>query len=201
MSIFKKKIQFSQFVCDLIAQQMEFLEKDYNKLTVLADEGKVLEANQKEAILDKANELIIADIMLGCGRHFCNKITDEGVGEVITIAYGQYLKECKNLQIELIETKFNKLSEFLNLVSQAEEKMDENKRHYEKLGLEPSYNIDNVNDKMKLCICQAFKEYFLKNIIKTEHNEMAGFAAFKFAMAFILADIVKKAKQYYSIKF
>lgn len=38
MSIFKKKIDFSQFLADLISVQFEFLEKNFDKLIILADE-------------------------------------------------------------------------------------------------------------------------------------------------------------------
>jgi hypothetical protein len=48
MSIFKQKINFSQFLADLIILQCDFLQNNFNKLVVLADEFKVLTEKDKE---------------------------------------------------------------------------------------------------------------------------------------------------------
>ncbi len=53
MGLFKQKIDFSQFLADLISFQYDFLENNFNKLIVLADEFKVLTEKDKEDFLIK----------------------------------------------------------------------------------------------------------------------------------------------------
>jgi len=105
MAIFKKKIYFTQFLADLVTFQMDFLEMNFNKLIVMADEPGVLTDNQKEEFLDKAHELIIADIIMGCKQRFYKKISSEEVGEAVSIVYGKYLLEHKKIPMELDNTR------------------------------------------------------------------------------------------------
>ena len=49
MLFFKKKISFCQFLADLISYQLSFLETDFNKLVLLADESKVLYGKEIKA--------------------------------------------------------------------------------------------------------------------------------------------------------
>jgi len=110
MSIFKKKIYFPQFLADLINNQMDFLEMNFNKLIVMADEFRVLTDIQKEEFLDKAHELIIADIVMGCSQCFYKKISSEEVGEAVSIIYGKYLTEFKKVSKTLaLELNFCKI--------------------------------------------------------------------------------------------
>ena len=74
MSIFKKKIDFGQFLADLITHQCDFLGNNFNKLVTLADEFKVLTEKDKEEFLDKAHELIIVDILMSCNQNFYRAI-------------------------------------------------------------------------------------------------------------------------------
>lgn len=201
MSIFKEKIAFSQFLGDLIYFQFDFLENNFDKLIVLADESKVLKDNQKEEFLDKAHELIIADIIMGCGQHFYKKISSEEVGRAGSIVYGQYLTEYKKVSKTLAETKIGQVSEFLGMICKAEEKAQKRDEYNKKINYSPPYRIDNDIDKMKLHLCQAFRDYCLGENMKSENSESRGFAAFKFAMAFVKADVVANALKHCSVTF
>lgn len=201
MSIFKKKIYFPQFLADLIDNQMDFLEKNFNKLIVMADESGVLTDNQKKEFLDKAHELIIADIVMSCKQHFYKKISSEEVGEAVSIVYGKYLLEHKKIPMELADTKMRKLMELLELINKAEEKSQERDEHYKKIGYNPSHRIDNDIDKMKFYLCQAFRDYCVGEDMKSENWEGRQFAAFKFARGSVQADVVTHALKHYAVTF
>jgi hypothetical protein len=51
MSILKKKIDFNQFLADLITFQCDFLEGNFDKLIILADEFNVLMEKDKQEFL------------------------------------------------------------------------------------------------------------------------------------------------------
>ena len=106
MSTFKNKIDFGQFLADLITHQCDFLENNFNKLVTLADEFKVLTDKDKEEFLDKAHELIIVDILMSCNQNFCKDLSSEEVGEAVSIVYAQYLTEYKKIPKTLAGKKW-----------------------------------------------------------------------------------------------
>ena len=121
MSILKKRIGFSQFLADLITFQFEFLENNFDKLIVLADEFKVLTEKEKEELLDKAHELIIVDILMSCYQHFHKKLSSEEAGEAVSVVYAKYLTEYKKIPKTLAEQKLEKVMELFDLFCKAEE--------------------------------------------------------------------------------
>lgn len=201
MSIFKKKIYFPQLLAELVTYQIDFLEKNFDKLIVLSDESGALTDNQKEDFLDKAHELIIADIVIGCEQHFHKKISSEEVGEAVSIIYGRYLTEYKTISKTLTSKKIQKVTELLELISKAEEKLKEHDEYAKKIGYHRPYRIDNEIDKMKLYLCHAFCDYCLEEDKKSENWEGRKFAAFKFARGFVQADVVANALKHYSVTF
>jgi hypothetical protein len=201
MSIFKKKIHFPQLLAELITYQMDFLENNFDRLIALADKSGVLTDSQKEGFLDKAHELIIANIMMGCHQHFSKKISSEEVGRGVRIVYEQYLTEYKKISKTIAETKVEQVSEFLDMIHKMEEKAQVSDEYRKDIGHSPSQRIDNDIDKMKLYLCQAFREYCVGEDTKSEHRESRGFVAFKFAMAFVKADVVAHVLKHYTVTF
>ncbi len=201
MSIFKKKIYFPQFLAELITYQMDFLEKNFDKLIFLTDESGVLTDNQKKEYLDKAHELIIADIVIGCELHFHNKISSEEVGEAVSIIYGKYLTEYKTVSKMLASKKIEKVMELLEFISKEEEKAQEHDEHAKKIGYSSPYRIDNDIDKLKFYLCQAFRDYCVGEDKKSENREGRQFAAFKFARGLVQSDVVTHALKHYSVTF
>jgi len=201
MSIFKKKIYFPQFLADLLTHQMDFLEKNFDKLIVMADEPGVLTDNQKKEFLDKAHELIIADIVMGCELHFHKEISGEEVGEAVSIIYGKYLTEYKTVSKTLALKKIEKVIKLLELISKEEEKAQEHDEHTKKIGYSRPYRIVNDIDKMKFYLCQAFCDYCVGEDKKSENWEGRKFTAFKFARGFVQADVVTNALKHCSVTF
>jgi hypothetical protein len=201
MSIFKKKIYFPQFLADLINNQMDFLEMNFNNLIVMADEFRVLTDNQKEEFLDKAHELIIADIVMSCSQYFYKKMSSEEVGEAVSIIYGKYLTEFKKVSKTLALKKIEKVIELLEHISKAEEKAQEHDEYDKKIGYNPPYRIDNDIDKMKLYLCQAFRDYCVGEDVKSENFEAKHFAVFKFATAIVKGNVVAHALKQYAVIF
>ncbi len=187
MSIFKKKIDFGQFLADLITHQCDFLGNNFNKLVTLADEFKVLTEKDKEEFLDKAHELIIVDILMSCNQNFYKDLSSEEVGEAVSIVYAQYLTEYKKIPKTLAEKKLEKVMELFDLVYKAEEETQKRGEHYEEI----SHKIYKDIDKQKFYLCSAFSSYCVGEDIKSENWEGRHFAAFKLAKGFVKAGIVK----------
>jgi hypothetical protein len=190
MSIFKK-IDFSQFLADLITFQCDFLENNFNKLVVLADEFKVLTEKDKEEFLDKAHELIIVDILMSCNQHFYKTLSSEEVGEAVSIVYAKYLTEYKKISKTLAEKKLERAMELFDLVCKAEEETQKRDKHYKEIGYKSYPKIGSDVDKQKFYLSSGFASYCVGHDIKSENWEGKNFAAFKLAKGFVKADIVK----------
>ncbi len=201
MSIFKKKIYFGQFLADVITFQFDFLEENFAKMIVLADESKVLTDNQKEEFLDKAHELIIADIMRSCEQDFCKSLSSDEIGAGVGQVYVRYLTEYKKVPKALADQKAEKVSDFLGLICRVEDEAQEREEHNKKIGYSSYPKCDNQNDRMKLHLCHAFRNYCVGHNIESENREGRGFAAFKFAMALVKGDIVGQLLKQYSVSF
>lgn len=177
------------------------MENNFDKLIVLADESDVLTEKEKEEFLDKAHELIIADIMMGCEQYFYKSLSSEEIGAGVRQVYAGYLTEYKKVSKALAEKKTEKVSEFLGLICRAEEKAQERDEHYEKVGYSSPFRMDNDINKMKLHLCQAFRNYCVGEDVESVNWEGRGFAAFKLAKSFVKANIVAHALKHYAIIF
>lgn len=201
MSIFKKRIGFSQFIADLITYQFDFLENNFEKLIVLTDEFKVLTEKEMEEFLDKAHELIIVDILMSCYQQFHKKLSSEEVGEAVSIVYAKYLTEYKKIPKTLEKQKLEKVMELFNLVCKAEEETQERHKRYKKIGHQSYPKIGSDIDKQKFYLCKAFSSYCVGTDIKSENWEGRHFAAFKLAKGFVKGNIVAHALKNYTITF
>jgi len=201
MSILKKKIDFSEFLGELVTFQFDFLQKNFDKLIVLADEFKVLTKKDREEFLDKAHELIIVDIMMSCYQRFYKHLSSEEVGEAVSIVYGRYLMEYRKLPERLAQTKLEKAMELFDLVCKAEEDNQKRVEHYKKIGYKSYPKIDKDIDKQKFYVCSGFAKYCTGGDMKAENWEGKNFAAFKLAKGFVKGDIVANALKAYRVTF
>lgn len=199
MSIFKKKIDFSQFLADLITFQCDFLENNFNKLVVLSDEFKVLTEKDKEEFLDKAHELIVADIFMSCNQYFYHNLSSEEIGKVVGAVYGQYLTEHKKVPESLARKKVDNVVKLFEFADKAEEDIQERDEYYKKTGYKPYPKINNDIDKQKFYLCRGFSKYCAGEDIKSENWEGKNFAAFKLAKGFVKSHIVKTALKEFKI--
>lgn len=190
MSIFKKETTFGQFLFDLITYQMDFLEKNFNKLLIVADESKILTDEQKEEFLDKVHELLIVDIIMGCNLHFHEEYTSEEIGEDVSIVYAKYLTEYQTLSETLAEEKLEKVIKLLALWCKAGEQAQEQGERYKEMDCILPDGIESSIDKMKQYLCTAFCDYCVEEDIRSENWQDRQCVAFKFAKMFILSDIV-----------
>jgi len=201
MGLFKQKIDFSQFLADLISFQYDFLENNFNKLVVLADEFKVLTEKDKEDFFDKAHELIIVDILVSCSQRFYKNLSSEEIGEAVSIVYAKYLIEHKKISKILAEEKLGKVMKLFDLVGKAEEEVQKRDEHYKKIGYKSYPKIDNDIDGQKFYLCSGFSNYYAGEDIKSENLEGKHFAAFKLAKGFVKSDIVGQSLKHYSVAF
>jgi hypothetical protein len=190
MPIFKKKVYFPQFLSDVISYQMDFLEKNFDRLIDLADESKVLTDAQRKDFFDKAHELIILDIIVSCNLHFNRKVSSEEMGEVVSIVYGKYLLEYKKIPMELADEKMQRLMGLLELLDKAEEKDQKHDEYAKEIGYERPCKIGNNIDKVKYYVCTAFCDHCVGEDIKSENWQGRQLAALKFSKAVVLSDVV-----------
>ncbi len=201
MGLFKQKIDFSQFLADLISFQHEFLENNFDKLIVLTDELEVLTENDKKDFLDKSHELILVDILMNCNQHFNRNLSSEEIGKAVSIVYAQYLTEYKKQSKILAENKLERVMELFDLVGRAEEEAEKRAQEQEGTGYKSPYKIDNEIDKQKFYLCAGFSDYCAGKNIKSENWEGKHFAAFKLAKAFVKSDIVGQSLKHCSVTF
>ena len=201
MSIFKKKIYFPQFLADLITSQFDFLEKNSDKLIVLADESKILTEKDKEELLDKSHELIIVDIMMSCSQHFYKHLSSEDAGEAISIVYAKYLTEHKRVSKTIAERKLEKVVELFELVSEAEQNIHKRDEHYKEIGHNSHPKIGSDIYKQKFYICSGFSNYCAGKDMKAVNWEGKHFAAFKLAKGFVVGNIFSHALKHYTVTF
>ena len=190
MSIFKKEIAFGQYLFDLITYQMDFLEKNFEKLLIVADESRILTDRQKEEFLDKAHELLIVDIIMGCNLHFHKDHTSEEIGEGVSIVYAKYLTEYQKLSETLAEEKLEKVIKLLALWCKAGEHAQERGEHYKEMDRFLPHGIESDVDKMKLYLCHAFCDYCVGEDMRSGNWQDRQCVAFTFAKTFVLSDIV-----------
>ncbi|MDD4412203.1 MAG: hypothetical protein PHR00_00965 [Patescibacteria group bacterium] len=198
MSLFKQKIYYGQFILDIIKFQFDFLENSFSKLIVLADELNVLGEKDKEDYFDKAQELVVVDILFGCCRCFNENLSSENVGQVVSMIYGKYLTECKQASKTLAEDRVKRV---LKLVCAMEDEMQKQDNQNRRLGYKHPYEIQDEVEKQKFYLCRAFSNYCVGNDVKIKNWEGKNFAAFKFAKSFILADVVKTMLKEFRIIF
>jgi len=201
MGLFKQKIDFGQFLADLISFQYDFLENNFNKLVVLADEFKVLTEKDKEDFFDKAHELIIVDILMSCNQYFYKKISSEEVGKAVSIIYAKYLIEHKKISRATAENKLEKVMKLFELVCDAEEAAQKLGEASKEIGYKSPYKIDNELDKQKFYLCDGFSNYCAGDDIKSENWEGKHFSAFKIAKGFVNGDIVTNSLKHYNVIF
>jgi len=200
VGLFKQKIYFTQFLADLITFQFDLLEKNFDKLFVLADEFKVLTKKDKEHFLDKAHELVIVDIIASCHQQFIN-LSGEEIGKAVGRVYGQFLIEYKKLPEAVAEIKIEKVMKLGELVEKAEEDTQKRDEHYKKIGYKSYPKIDDDIDKQKFYLCSSFAQYCAGKDMKAENWEGKHFAAFKLAKGFVKGDIVANSLKHYAVTF
>lgn len=201
MPIFKKKIYFPQLLADMITFQFDFLEKNFDKLILLADEFRVLTKKDKEEFLNKSHELIIIDIVTSCSQHFYRRLSSRDAGEAVSIVYAKYLTEYKNMSKTTTEKKLKKVIKLYEFVSKAEQNIKERDEHYKEIGYSSNPKINNDVDKEKFFICSGFSKYCAGEDIKDRNWEGKHFAAFKLAKGFVKSDILSNALKKYKVIF
>ncbi len=190
MSIFKKKIDFGQFLADIIKFQFEFLENNFNEMIVLVDEFGVLSEKDKDEYAAKTYDLLIADIFMSCNQQFYKKLSSEEIGQAVSAVYLRYMIDFLKLSERVAEGKVNDSLKVIKLAVKAEDDTQRQKEKNLEVGYKSAYEIDNEIDKQKFYLCRGFSSYCAGDNMKSENWEGKNFAAFKLAKGIIKTDIV-----------
>jgi hypothetical protein len=189
MSIFKKKIDFSQFIANLISFQLDFIESNFDKMVILADEYKILGESDKKDLYEKLQTLSIADILLKCHLSLSNNIAPEEMNNCIAVMYRRCLIEYKNMQEKEAIDSAKRVLDLIGSMEDAKKDMEQSMEETNKTGYE--MNKINEHDEQEYYLCSGFSKYYAGNNMKSENWEGKHFAAFKLAKAFVKTDIVK----------
>ena len=192
MSLFKKKIDFAQFVANLIQFDIDFLENDFNKMVVLADEYKILSENDKADLYEKAQTLAVVDILLGCRQYLSDKISLDDIGECVVVMYNRCLKEYKKVPEKEARSKTNMVFELVSFMDKATADEEDFKERVDEDSLSP-YGLQ------LLALTIGFSNYFAGEDPKGKNWEGKQFAAFKLAKAITQADIVNQSLKNYIV--
>jgi hypothetical protein len=189
MSLFKKKIDFSQFVADLICFQLDFLENNFSQLTPLADEFGVLTEIDKKDLYENIQTLAVADILLGCHLNLCDRIAPENINRCVAVMYRRSLVEYKGMPEKEAENKAHKVLDLLNLMEQVEKEDKRLREEASKTGYQMK-RMNNEYDEAKYFLTSGFAKYFAGKNKDAKDYEGKHFAAFKMAKAITISDIV-----------
>lgn len=201
MFLFKKKITFPQFVANLIKYQFDFIEQNFDKFVDLDDEYKVLKLKNRKDLYSLVDCLILADLNVGCIIHLTNKITSHDVGYVVGSTYVRFLSEYKKLDIKEVEDRSEKYLKFFDFFENFQEIRKNEIEERKRLGGHP-VEIKNDAERLQADLCSAFAEYFMSKFPSDQKDvarEGRNFAAFKFAMAIVKADLIGTTLKEFSI--
>jgi hypothetical protein len=188
MSIFKKQIDFGQFITEAISSSINFYDANFDKLIPLADEFHVLTEEDKKELRESGYALIIADLMVSCRIHFGGKISNEQIGRECGFIYVVFLRKVKHLNKNEIDRK---TSELENLLTTLEK--NEDKETYRK--------VEKTEDGLKFLLCSSFAELYSGDNLKDRKVEGKRFAAFKLAKAIVKTDLVRIMLKEFKIKY
>lgn len=188
MSIFKKQIDFGQFITDAITCSINFYDANFDKFIPLADEFHVLTQKDKEELRESGYSLIVADLMVSCQIHFGKIISNEQIGREVGFIYALFLGKEMHLNKNEIDGKANELKNLLTALEK-----NEDKEIYRK--------VDKTKDGLKFLLCSTFAELYSGDNLKDKIVEGKRFAAFKLAKAIAKADLVRTMLKEFEIKY
>lgn len=188
MSIFKKKIEFSQFIANLVSFQLDFIENNFDKMVVLADEFRVFTENDKKDLCEKLQTLSVADILIECHLNFSDKVAPQEINNCIAVMYRRCLVEYKHMQEKEAINKAKKVLELIEYMEDAKKDTEQTRERASKRGYE--MNKINEQDEQKYYLCSGFSDYYAGKDVKSENWEGKHFAAFKLAKAIVKTDII-----------
>lgn len=181
--------------------QFNFVEQNFDKFIDLDDEYRVLTAKNKKDLRYIVDILILADLNVSCNIHLSNKITNHDIGYVVGSTYVKFLSEYKKIDIKVAENRGKKCIEFFEFFEDFQERNKKEMEERKRAGGHP-VEIKNEAERIQADLCSAFAEYYTNRILSTHQKETEQgkhFAAFKFAMALVKADLVKTMLKEFSI--
>ena len=190
MSIFKKKIEFSQFIANLISFQLDFIENNFDKMVTLTDEFMALTESDKKDLYEKLQTLSIADILIECHLNLSDKVALQEINNCIAVMYRRCLVEYKRMQEK---EAIDKAKRVLDLIECMEDAKKNTEQTRERRASKRGYEMNRINeqDEQKYYLCSGFSDYYAGKDVKSENWEGKHFAAFKLAKAIVKTDIVK----------
>ena len=189
MGIFKskEKVDLDQFIADVISFSLENLDQNFEKMILSCDEYQIADAKFKKIVYDTAPDLIISDIIFECVNDLSKIVSPDDLSSKITDIYARYLQEYKKLSWATVVERDNSLTAFGN-------KLEETltaRRKSEEYAASIGHNMQKLSshEDIQLGLCSTFA----KICEGEDKNTIEGksFAAFKFAMGLVKADIVK----------
>ena len=201
MALFRQRIQFPQFIADLITCQFDFLASNFDKLIVLADESHALGETDRQEIFEKTHALIVVNILLRCTQYFSNTLSSEAAGEAVSMVYGKYLTEYRNVPKAVAEQKMGKVLLLLDLVSKAEVDVHARNADYRNIADASFPSIVGDVNKQQFYLCSAFAAYCAGDSLRDAGWESKRFAAFRLAKGIVGGDIVGNARGRYRVIF
>lgn len=169
MFLFKKKIEFHQFIANAVFNSVNSYDSNFDKMVVLADEFNVLTAKDKDKLRDFGYSLIMVDLIISGTVLFNGDITNEELSREIGLIYVKFLNEVKHLNENEIQQKVDDAMKLINATESAE---------------------GSEND-LKFLLCSKFAELYSGNKFTDEKIRQKNFAVMKLANALVKADILK----------
>lgn len=169
MFLFKKKIEFPQFIANAVFNSVNSYDSNFDKMVVLADEFNVLTTKDKDKLRDFGYALVIVDLIISGTVLFNNNLTNEELGLEVGTIYIKFLNEVKHLSEKEIQQK---VDDAMKLISATE-------------------SAEGSEDDLKFLLCSKFAEIYSGNKLTDEKIRQKNFAAMKLANALVKANILK----------
>ena len=183
MALFKKKIEFPQFIADVMFNGFSIYDKNIDEWMPMADEFKVLKQEDKEGLKKLGKSLVAANVYFGSIFHFEGLVSPEDSEKVVAGLYGKYLREVKNLSEAEVEKEANSFGDLI------EKSLDTDLK-----------DIDGKKNQFQFALCSAFaKMYAGEKNLSDEIVRGKNFAAFKLAKNLVKADFMEIMLKEYKV--
>lgn len=183
MAFFKKKVQFAQFIADVIFNGFSVYEKNIDEWIPMADEFKVLKQQDKEELKELGKSLVAANVYFSSVFHFEGLVSPEDNEKVVAALYGKYLREVKNLSQSEVKKEADS---YFDLI---EKSLDIDLK-----------DIQGKKNQFDFSLCSAFaKMYAGEKDLSNETVKGKNFAAFKLAKNLVKADLMERMLKEYKV--
>ncbi len=184
----KQKLNIEGLIRLLLIYGHKFFENELGTIIAVTDDGKILEADDKQKLFGLTSSLVAVNLIVGKDIHFGNKIPHDNFSEILGRTYVKYLEDVKQANKQEIGKKADELARIIKAWTEIKaERLDETDWEPKKRSL---FEINSADDMEKFTLCCAFAEIYSESNVPDSIEEDKNIVAFKLAKYFVKNDMM-----------